>query len=102
MFRFTIRELVLLTLVVALGVAWWLDRNRLTIPAADYQRLKADEVARLKEEMKAIDALMNSIPINTPAPSAERLGPDGLRRVLGEKDYQLPPIYPLHYGPPRP
>ena len=25
MFRFTIRELVLLTLVVALGVGWWVD-----------------------------------------------------------------------------
>jgi hypothetical protein len=41
MFRFTIRELVLLTLVVAMGVAWWIDRSRLAIPAADYQRLKA-------------------------------------------------------------
>ena len=29
MFRFTIRELVLLTLVVAMGVGWWIDRNRL-------------------------------------------------------------------------
>ena len=29
MFRFTIRELVLLTLVVAMGVAWWVDRTRL-------------------------------------------------------------------------
>jgi hypothetical protein len=27
---FTIRELVLLTLVVALGVGWWIDRCRLT------------------------------------------------------------------------
>lgn len=27
MFRFTIRELVLLTLVVAMGVAWWIDRH---------------------------------------------------------------------------
>ena len=27
MFRFTIRELVLLTLVVAMGVAWWMDRS---------------------------------------------------------------------------
>jgi hypothetical protein len=27
MFRFTIRELVLLTLIVALGAAWWLDRQ---------------------------------------------------------------------------
>jgi len=26
MFRFTIRELVLLTLVVALGVGWWIGR----------------------------------------------------------------------------
>ncbi len=29
MFRFTIRELVLLTLVVALGVGWWVDRQGL-------------------------------------------------------------------------
>jgi hypothetical protein len=27
MFRFTIRELVLLTLVVAIGVAWWIDHS---------------------------------------------------------------------------
>jgi hypothetical protein len=29
MYRFTIRELVLLTLVVAMGVGWWIDRTRL-------------------------------------------------------------------------
>jgi hypothetical protein len=28
MLRFTIRELVLVTVIVALGVAWWLDRRR--------------------------------------------------------------------------
>jgi hypothetical protein len=28
MFRFTIRELVLVTLVAAMGLAWWLDRAR--------------------------------------------------------------------------
>jgi len=27
MFRFTIRELVLLTLVVAMGVGWWIERS---------------------------------------------------------------------------
>jgi hypothetical protein len=27
--RFTIRDLLWLTVVVALGVAWWLDRGRL-------------------------------------------------------------------------
>jgi hypothetical protein len=29
MFRFTIRELVLLTVMVAIGVGWWLDRRSL-------------------------------------------------------------------------
>ena len=29
MFRFTIRELVLLTLVVGLALGWWIDRARL-------------------------------------------------------------------------
>jgi hypothetical protein len=28
MFRFTIRELVLLTVVVALGVGWWVERRQ--------------------------------------------------------------------------
>ena len=29
MFRFTIRELVLVTVVVAMGVGWWMDRTHL-------------------------------------------------------------------------
>jgi hypothetical protein len=37
MFRFTIRELVLLTLVVALGVEWWLDHRRLELNRAAAQ-----------------------------------------------------------------
>ena len=28
MFRFTIRELVLLTLVVTMGVGWWMERTK--------------------------------------------------------------------------
>jgi hypothetical protein len=39
-FRFTIRELVLLTLVVAMGVGWWLDRRSLFDQIA---RHKADQ-----------------------------------------------------------
>jgi hypothetical protein len=27
MFRFSLRELVLLTLIVAMGIGWWLDRS---------------------------------------------------------------------------
>ena len=30
MFRFTIRELVLLTVMVALGAAWWMDHSQLS------------------------------------------------------------------------
>jgi hypothetical protein len=29
MFRFTMRELVLVTLIVAMGLGWWLDRKNL-------------------------------------------------------------------------
>jgi hypothetical protein len=43
MFRFTIRELVLLTLVVALGVGWWLDRSKLLTVAVD-ANAKAAEI----------------------------------------------------------
>jgi hypothetical protein len=34
--RFTIRDLVWLTLVVAMGVGWWLDHARLTAPVSPY------------------------------------------------------------------
>jgi hypothetical protein len=30
MFRFTIRELVLVTVIVALAVGWWIDRAQLS------------------------------------------------------------------------
>ena len=29
MFRFTIRELILLTVIVAMGAAWWVDRRQI-------------------------------------------------------------------------
>jgi hypothetical protein len=32
-FRFTIRDLLWLTALCAMGVAWWLDRARLTKPS---------------------------------------------------------------------
>jgi hypothetical protein len=57
MFRFTIRELVLLTLVVAFGVGWWLDRRGLAIHYADYERLKADERKALAERKEFFEIL---------------------------------------------
>ena len=38
MFRFTIRELVLLTLVVAMGVGWSVDRARLVVTRESYRK----------------------------------------------------------------
>lgn len=63
MFRFTIRELVLLTLVVAMAAGWWVDRSALAwrhaqsvataerlrdrLDAADPQWRARDEQARI-------------------------------------------------------
>lgn len=55
MFRFTIRELVLLTLVVALAVGWWMDRRRLAAPLArlaEYQVAEKREMERRQAEQK--------------------------------------------------
>jgi hypothetical protein len=55
MFRFTIREMVLLTIIVAIGVGWWLDRRALTA-----------QMARLKSNLfldRAIDVIEMPVPI---------------------------------------
>jgi hypothetical protein len=59
MFRFTIRELVLLTLVVALGVAWWLDRSNL-IEAYDPQMRLEGSVFRVQNPERLVDVRLGS------------------------------------------
>jgi hypothetical protein len=49
MFRFTIRELVLLTIIVAMGVGWWIDRG---IYLSQAGNLASDNVARSAEVAK--------------------------------------------------
>lgn len=51
MLRFTIRELALVTLVVAMGVAWWIDRSAL---AWRYEKSVA-AAAQLRERLNAAD-----------------------------------------------
>jgi hypothetical protein len=41
MFKFTIRELLLLTLVVAMGVGWWLDHRFLSEEAQSQKQLRS-------------------------------------------------------------
>ena len=69
MYRFTIRELVLLTIVVAMGVGWWMDRCQLAVPAADYRRLKANELqreAQSEEFFKELRASLKAHPVSQP------------------------------------
>jgi hypothetical protein len=58
MFRFTIRDVLWLTVVVALVVGWWIERTGLR---SERQTLH-DEIQRLKEgpEWMAADRLMDS------------------------------------------
>jgi hypothetical protein len=52
MFKFTIRELLLVTLVVALGVGWWLrERQWYTTAAATADQMKALECVFFREGM---------------------------------------------------
>jgi hypothetical protein len=57
MFRFTIRELVLLTLVVAMGIGWWLERQRLVSSAV---RVKALEAAVTDHEATILRLMATS------------------------------------------
>jgi hypothetical protein len=52
MFRFTIRELVLLTLVVALGVGWWIERR-----TSRAWRNRAEAAARQLRTDHAVETL---------------------------------------------
>jgi hypothetical protein len=61
MFRFTIRELVLLTVIVAVGAGWWVERRRLSreVFGLKYELLlretKADELAARLEAITGVD-----------------------------------------------
>jgi hypothetical protein len=52
--RFTIRDLLWLTLVVALATGWWLDRSRLAGLAADVPSLRQS----LSDKNKDIERLV--------------------------------------------
>ena len=58
MFRFTIRELILLTVIVATGAAWWADRRNL---ARFYQKTEAVGFAReqqLYDKIRLLDQVL--------------------------------------------
>jgi hypothetical protein len=44
MTRFTLRDVFWLTLVVGMGVAWWMDRSVLPTRPKEYRAFRMDEV----------------------------------------------------------
>ena len=59
MFRFTIRDVLWLTVVVALAVGWWIDRKSISDARASLEAqrtaVKVEEVAWRARTQKAID-----------------------------------------------
>ncbi|HZL87170.1 MAG TPA: hypothetical protein VFB96_02235 [Pirellulaceae bacterium] len=47
--RFSIRDLLWLTLLAAFAVAWWIDRSQL---AAEVERLRTADIAMPQSEME--------------------------------------------------
>jgi hypothetical protein len=59
MFRFTIRELVLLTLVVAMGAGWWVDRHFLAIKCRELGQ-RAGDAEMAAEHHQAVEELVQA------------------------------------------
>lgn len=80
MFKFTIRDLVLLTLVAALGIGWWADRRRLDAPLAklaEYERAEEISLKRKQDEKRLKDlewklSSLRSYKNGAPWPPGER------------------------------
>jgi hypothetical protein len=89
--KFSIRDVLWLTALAAVLVAWWLDRRQLAVDYADYRRLKSDEQAINKEVHQFLDQMKQ--------PAAPEAKVEIRRPVPGDADYRFPPTYPLHYGP---
>jgi hypothetical protein len=63
MFRFSIRELALLTLVVAMGVGWWLTYKRAR-SLDDQCRTLRQEYALIEGRLKNCNAYLNKLDPN--------------------------------------
>ena len=61
MMRFTIRELVLVTVIVAMGAAWWIDRRAQFSDANSRAEKHQAEVARLQLEIANLNNLIDQI-----------------------------------------
>jgi hypothetical protein len=63
----SIRDVLLCTVIVALGVAWWSDRQRVHRESEELKRRHGAEIRLLKDEINQLSALVPSGP-QMPAP----------------------------------
>ena len=75
---FSIRDLFLVTMIVALAVGWWLDRSRLATEAAR-ERENSEDLREM------LDAYAPSWGVGMPKEVLDRLAPD----------YEAPPMKPI-------
>jgi hypothetical protein len=80
MFRFTIRDVLWLTVVAALAVGWWVDRRRLDGPLAklaEFERMEQLALQRKQDEKRLQDlrwkrSSVQSVRNGAPWPAGER------------------------------
>lgn len=63
--KFSIRDIMLFTAIVAISVAWWLDRSRLAENAAVNKAMAAANDAKLTNALKRNDALQKAFVTTT-------------------------------------
>jgi hypothetical protein len=59
--RFTIRELVLVTVIAALGVSWWLDRTHSAARAAELEARAVDLQSKVAEHQNNVLKLERTV-----------------------------------------
>jgi len=85
MFRFTIRDVLWLTVVVGLGVGWWADRWR--------SELTHDrDTQQLLQQESLLDSMEASL-------SVSNVDVDGLRAFLRDGRRNVKRLIELHEGP---
>jgi hypothetical protein len=71
--KFSIRDLLLVTVIVALAVGWWIDRGKLIAERKefdDWADEREDEwLAKLEEHRREISALRSRLNSLAPAPN---------------------------------
>ena len=85
--KFTIRDLLWLTVLVAIFVGWYLEWRADLLD----RRRDAETIEKLKAELDSYHVRI--VPIQQKSPGR------GLRIIPGEWDYQYPPSMPIELEP---